>query len=395
MDRANKQWTQEEYDLLAEEWGMFSIETIAAHLGRSPASIKIKASKLNLGAHVRSSPLISLNVLLTELGLSKNGSGYSWNLKKLEEAGLKIHKHRVQNQSFRMVDIAEFWEFAEKNRHLFDFSKLEENVLGAEPKWVKTKRREDFQRRCAVKPSHTKWTEAEEKELLRLLRMHRYTYPEIAERLHRSEGSITRRMQDLGLKERPVNADKQSPWTAEQLRTITEMIKSGSNYENMSRAIGKSAKAIRGKVFTMYLTENLNKVSKLIGDGQWGDNRPDRTLSQKLLMTVEEKAQVKEEASKLVGLLTYRIRQHFEDQDNWQRHLCRNWHETKGCTVGGVDCDGCAAFARIHPQNCVRCGATFYESQENRMCERCRVARKKAGYRKYMKIIERDRRTKQ
>ena len=295
---------------------------------------------------------------------------------------------RVQNNSFRMVDIGEFWEFAENNRHLFDFSRLEENALGEEPDWVKAKRTEDCKRARNVKPHNEKWTEHEDRELLRLLREYRYTYSEIAARLHRTEGAITRRITDLGIKERPLKADNHTKWTGDELQTLGRMIKAGSTYESMSETVGKSSKAIRGRVFNMYLTENLSKVSKIIGDGEWGDNRPERKLSQKLLMTIEEKQQTKTEMSSLVALLTYRIRKHFDDQDNWQRNLCTNWDKVRGCTIGGVNCDGCSDFQRIRPQYCARCGATFYEREENRICEPCRIARKKAGYRKYLRTIK-------
>lgn len=386
-----RNWTREEYAVLAEEWGQYSIPTIAKHLNRSEGAVKLKAGRMGLGAHIDNSDLIPFNVLIQELGLSKGrgGSNYSWSLQKLKDAGLKIHTHRVSANTFRMVDIDEFWEFAEKNRHLFDFSRLEENALGAEPAWVKVKRAEDFKRTFMVKPHNAKWTEAEDRELLRLLRAYRYTYPEIAARLCRSEGAIQRRVLDLGIKERPLKADNHTLWTAEELQLVGRMIKAGSSYEIMSRAVGKSAKAIRGRVFNMYLTESLDKVARMIGDGEFGDNRPERKLSQKLLMTVEEKAQVKESMSRLVGLLTYKIREHFDDQDNWQRNLCQHWDKVKGCTAGGVNCDDCADFLRIRPQYCGRCGATFYEQKENRICERCRTARKKSAARKYMRMQER------
>lgn len=370
---------------------MYSIPTIAKRMNRSEAAIKVRATRLGLGAHIAASEFITFNVLIQELGISKPGSGscYSWALEKFQKCGLKIHKHRVQNNTFKMVNIEEFWEFAEKNRHLFDFSRLEENVLGMEPEWVKVKRAEDYKRARMVKPKNFRWTEAEDRELLRLLRMYRFTYPEIAARLCRSEGAIQRRIQDLGYKERPLKADNQVKWTQEQLNILDQMIKDGSSYETMSGAIGKSAKAIRGKVFTVYLTEDLDKVCRMIGDGKFGDNRPERKLSQKLLMSTEEKAEVKEQMSKLVGLLTYQIRKHFDDQDNWQRNLCQHWDKVKGCTAGGVNCDDCADFLRIRPQYCGRCGATFYEQKENRICERCRIARKKSAARKYLWAQER------
>lgn len=380
---AGKNWTQAELDTLEAEWGVKSIPTIAKNLGRSEEAIMLKAGKLGLGAFLENAELISFNVFLHALGI--NG-GYSWELNKLKKAGLRIHTKKVRNNSFRMVDIDEFWAFAEQNRHLFDFSKFERYALGAEPEWVEAKRSEDCRRALMVQPHNAKWTAAEDSLLRSLLRAHRYTWPEIAARLRRSEGAIQRRVNDLGIKERPLKADNHTLWTEEQLLTVGEMIKAGSSYETMSQEVGKSTKAIRGRVFNMYLTENLGKVSKLIGDGQWGDNRPDRKLSQKLHMTPEEKAQTKAEMSKLVGLLTYQIRKHFDDQDNWQRNMCQNWDKVKGCTVGGVDCDDCGHFIRLRPQYCIRCGATFYERLENRLCERCRVQRKKSAQRKYMRL---------
>lgn len=379
-----RNWTREEYNLLAEWWGQYSIPTIAKRMNRSEDAIRIKASRMGLGAHVAASDLISFNVLIQELGISKNGSSYSFTYKKLTAAGLPIHTHRVQSNSFRMVNIEEFWTFAEKNRRLFDFSRLEENVLGEEPAWVKVKRTEDFKRTFMVKPKNVHWTEAEERELLRLLRQYKYTYPEIAAKLNRSEGSIQRRIQDLGYKERPIKADNHVQWTDEQLQALGRMMKDGCSYETMSAALGKSAKAIRGKVFTVYLTENLDKACALMGDGEFGDNRPERTVKQRLLMTVEEKNAVKDAMSRLAGLLTTKIRKHFDDQDNWQRNLCQHWDAVKGCTAGGVNCDDCADFLRIRPQYCGRCGATFFERKENRICERCRTARKKSAARKYL-----------
>ncbi len=381
-----RNWTQAERDQLSEEWGMYSIGTLAKRLNRSENGIICMAQRLNLSAHIRSSDLISLNQLFKALGTPHD---YSYKHAKLEELGLKVRRHKVKNNSFRMIDIAEFWIFAEKNKHLFDFSRMEPYALGAEPDWVASKRSEDFKRCMTVKPHNAAWTEAEDRELLRLLRMYRYTYPEIAERLYRSEGAIQRRVLDLGIKERPLKADNHVLWTDDELNTIAEMIKAGSNYESMSRAVGKSAKAIRSKVYNMYLTENLNKVAQLIGDGKWGDNRPDRPLSKRLLMTVEEKTETKDQLSKLAGLLAFRIRQHFDNEDNWQRHLCCNWHDVKGCTAGEASCDECGAFERIRPQYCGRCGATFLERQENRICEKCRAERKKAGYRKYLRMCER------
>ena len=107
-----KNWTQEELTVLEEEWGNKSIPAIAKKLGRSVNAIRIKAFKLGLGSFLESSTLISLSVLLKTFGIVGSYTEY---MKKLKKHGLKIHKKKVNNNSFRMVDIDEFWKFAEKN----------------------------------------------------------------------------------------------------------------------------------------------------------------------------------------------------------------------------------------------------------------------------------------
>lgn len=378
---AGANWTNKQIDILCEKWGTVSIPQIAEQLGRTTTAVKIKASRLHLGAALDNSRFVTLNVFLKAIGVT--GGGYTLNL--LKKAGLKIHMQKVEKCSFKMIDIDEFWKFVDKNRNMIDFSRFSAGTIGPEPEWVKFKREEDFKRKSIVQPHNTKWTDGEDKELIRLLREHKYTYPDIALRLHRSEGAIQRRVLDLGIKERPIKADNHTLWTEEQTSTLCDMIKKGSNYESISLIIGKSSKAIRGKVFATYLTENIDKARALICDGEWGDNRPSRVVSQRRLMSVDEKAEVSSLLSSLSGVLASRIRQHFEESDNWQRHLCRHWNSIKGCESNGTNCDSCSSFERIRAQHCARCGATFYERQENRMCLKCRKVKRKIGYKKYLR----------
>lgn len=382
-----KKWTAEDYAQLREEWGLYSIPTLANRMGRTVKAIKIKAVRLKLGGVCENSDKIPFNHLLQALGIY--GSYAHW-LKRFAEAGLIITYQKVIHKRVRMVDIDQFWDFAEKNKNLIDFSRVEKNILGIEPQWVDTKRSEDIKRSWIVKPHNAAWSLAEDAELSRLVGMYSYSYSEISQRLNRSEGAVAKRIVTLGLKGRPVKADNHDLWTQEQLSRVCALIKCGSSYENISADIGKSSKAIRGLVFRMYLTENLSKVCKMIGDGDWGNNRPARIISQKRVMSASEKQNLKTEINKLVNLLAYKIRDQFDTQDNWQRYLCKNWDDTKGCLAGETNCDSCVAFSRLQPRYCVRCGASFYERTNKRMCERCRLQRKKQGYLKYLKLQQRN-----
>lgn len=252
-----KMWKPEELEYLQDKWGYSSVKAIAKALGRSENAINIKAVKLKLGAHLDSGQYLSLNQLLLTIGVT---GGNSYFISTLQKRGLKIKRHKVRNCSFKVVDISDFWEFAEKNKELFDFSRLEQNVLGIEPKWVNIKRNEDVKKNRLQKPHNEEWTPAEDAELIRLLKMHRYGYAELEQRLRRTSGAIQRRVIDLDIKERPVRANPHSRWTDEQKKLVAQLIKKGSSYSTIAFEVGKSTKAVRGMVGRLFGTENLDKA---------------------------------------------------------------------------------------------------------------------------------------
>lgn len=185
-----------------------------------------------------------------------------------------------------------------------DFSRFEENMLGQEPGWVKEKRKRDVEKNNSY--ITTPWTSIEDSRLEYLVKKQKYTYRELSAMMRRTEGAIQRRICDLGLKDRPLKADNHTRWTEQEFEMLGEMIKSGCNYEYMSERLGKSAKAIRGKVYTMYLTENLDKVRELLGTGSFGNNRPERKLKQWNVMNAEERAEVKNLIVQLLAIMNYK-----------------------------------------------------------------------------------------
>lgn len=156
-------------------------------------------------------------------------------------------------------------------------------------------------------------------------------------------------------------------------------------YEQMADVVAKSVKAIRGRVYQMYLTESLDKVREMIGSGPWGAGRPERKIKQYLQMSLEEKAQTKALITRLAAIIRNQYKQNFEDCDYWQKDICQHWDGY--CTAGETDCDSCLSFQRIKPQYCKRCGKEFLERKENLYCKDCRDARKKQ-YLKKMAILD-------
>lgn len=374
-----RSWTQEEKQYLEDNWGTLSVGTIAKNLNRSKTGIEVMKSRMGLGAFLESGDYVSWNTLIKALGMSSSGyMSKSW----IQNRGFPVHNKKVGSNSFKVVRLEEFWEWAERNRDLLDFSKFEANTLGMEPEWAKTKRRHDIEKNR--KYITTPWTAAEDKKLIRLLKKKKYSYEELSRELRRTNGAINRRIHTLGLEERPIKADNHIKWTEEEFHIIGEMIKAGSGYEAMAQQIGKSAKAIRGRVYSMYLTENLDKVRMLIGNDNWGDNRPERQIKHWRVMNVQEKHETQELLIHLVTALQYEFKQQL-DQTEWgeffQKDMCQNFSSECLKTTG---CDECENFVRIRPQNCKMCGKTFYEKAQSNFCQSCRDMRRRQYLRKKM-----------
>ena len=373
-------WTPEEYIYLDDNWGIKSLTTLAKNLGRSENAIRVKVFKRGLGAFLEAGEYITLNQLSLALGRGciNTYTLTSWG----KNRGFPIKTKKVQNCSFRVVYLDEFWKWAEQHRTFIDFSKVEKHALGKEPDWVKEQRRTDTVK--ADKYKKSPWTPTEDKRLVDMLKLHRYTYHELAQTLGRTCGAIQRRICDLGIMERPIKADNHDKWTEEDLARFAELIKTGMSYDLMAEELGRSSKALRGRTGWVYRTENLDKIITLMGDGGWGDGAPEPTVRHRFRLS-----SVKQDLTRLCQLLL--IHKNEMDFDGyWQKSMCMCWDDIKGCTAGEFDCDSCGSFRRIREQVCAQCGGSFWERKENRFCAGCRQARKKQAQRKFARSRVRD-----
>lgn len=386
--RQHKTWTPEEEYYLQNSWGLVSIHGIAKHLGRSIDAVKVRANRIGLGNMIYYGDYITLNQLLIAVKGTNAGGGYvlkSW----VKERGLPVHRQKIINKYVRVVYLDEFWKWAEKNRSFIDFAKMEPLALGAEPDWVAQQRKLDFQGYAIQRKDP--WTSEDDSRLIMLLKMHKYTYAELSDMLRRSSGAIQRRCCDLGIKERPVKAssnDTKNKWTDRDFEILANGIRNGECYSSIGKKIGKSDKAIRGKVYFVYLSEDADKVRAMMGDHPWGYGAPEPTVKQAIHLSRTRK-ETKAELSQICGVLAWLLTQKKKtDYDQYfQRAMCMQWDELNSiCGAGCDDCDSCTEFIRIRPQYCTRCGGTFYERKENRVCPPCRVARKKQAQKKWAKL---------
>lgn len=290
---ANENWTQEELEYLKDRWGETSITAMAKHLGRSVNAVKLKAGRIGLGRHLHSGTRITLCQLCEAIG-KKNS--YGWIKDRWVRLGLPIHYQKSISKRYAMVDIDEFWEWAEKHKGLVDFSAFPKYTLGAEPDWVDEARHAAWLARTNKKP----WTKAEDRMLETRLKEFRYTYNDLCKEMNRTEGAIKRRIITLGLAERPIrNYDKH--WQDDEIETLLRMRSAGHCWEEIGRKLNRSGSAVRGKYERLQNPEYCKR---------------------------------------------YYRRQREALQDYFQKDQCIHYIKTIGCELHKTDCDSCTHFIR-------------------------------------------------
>jgi hypothetical protein len=239
-------WTKEDEEYLQDNWGSVSIAGIAKYLGRSLNAVKLKAQKSGLSDARMNFDGITLNQLA--LALDKTFTSVkSW----IETYGMPVKKKLFCKEARVMViGYSDFWKWAEQHKEVINLAKMEENMIGPEPKWAKVKRNADKLRSQKTWQS-VKWTIAEDQILAQLVRLQDTTYSYLANHFNRSESSIKRRLYDLNINFRPVSLDKHVRYTTTEVQQLMEMAQAGYGYETIAQRIGKGALGVRGKLERM------------------------------------------------------------------------------------------------------------------------------------------------
>lgn len=260
-------WTAEEETYLKEAWGSASIPYIAQKLHRSENAIHIRAQRMGLGAFTESGDYVTYLQLLRVLYNNPDVlHSYTWTRELWTRNGLKIRQKKIERSKVYVVDIQDFWDFAEKNKHLLDFSHMEKNALGAEPSWAAEKRRLD-QLANLNNATQSKWTPYE----LSLLKLYasqpmKHSVQELAKLIGRSEGAVLRKCSSIGY-DIKIRKNKCKAYSEEELKFIAQEIIKGSRYAIIAAALGRSEKSLRGVVYQRLGTESLNEAQKQLSAG--------------------------------------------------------------------------------------------------------------------------------
>ena len=191
-----RRWTAEEKAYLEEKWGSVSISSICKRLNRTEKAVKYKAFEMKLGAFIENGTYITLSQLWFIIGHDHKMSSRDRKYLVLNKK-MPCRKQQIGKRFVYVVEIDDFWEWAERNKDIINFSKMEENILGMEPNWVKEQRKHDYNH---VKGKQ-RWTEQDVAKLKFYLRRD-YSYSEIAVLLSRTKLAIEGKVNRLKSKER-------------------------------------------------------------------------------------------------------------------------------------------------------------------------------------------------
>ncbi|MCR4436187.1 MAG: helix-turn-helix domain-containing protein [Clostridiales bacterium] len=160
-------------------------------------------------------------------------------------------------------------------------------------------------------------------------------------------------------------------WTPEEDAKAIMLFKAGMNYVQIGKQLQRSREAVERR---------LSRLD-VWGSGKFVGDRKYKTSGR--FAELKEQAERRKLITRLAELILIKRNQIAFD-GYWQKSMCMNWHDIKGCTAGQNNCDECTEFIRIQEQYCRRCGATFYKRQISDICDPCATARKKQYQRKWV-----------
>lgn len=235
-------WTAEELEYLENKWGSASLKAISNHLNRSINAVKCKAHRIGLRNCRETGDLITV-FRFAKIIHEDYAIIIRW-IKKFDfPARQKIF---IEKKREWVLTISDFWPWAKDHKHLINFYQIEPLILGREPGWVAEQRKIDHYN---LQKARKKFWSREDVDLLRsLVKLQKYSYPEIASILKRTESAIKRKLIELGIKDRPVYLDNHRQWTSEDVALMLELLQKGYGLNTIATKLGRSELGIRGKL---------------------------------------------------------------------------------------------------------------------------------------------------
>jgi len=226
-----KPWQPDEITYLQDNWAYKSVKLISAKLKRPSRSVVYKARALNLGGAYNSGEHLSANQVSVLLGIDVHTVTDRW----IAKYGLKSSRIAMIKREDRRVSIVDLTKWLKDNPDRWNATRLKYLGLGAEPKWLKDKRKAD-----ALIPvkANNKWTNVDDSTLISLLRIG-LTCEEIGKRLSRPEKGVFRRVSRLRERGKLPKCNVKVRWTEREEEIFRELEDQGMSDVAIAEELGR------------------------------------------------------------------------------------------------------------------------------------------------------------
>ena len=136
-----KKWTDEETEILKNNWGVLSYKEIARLVNKPIPSVKCRANYIGLSHSFESATSVTIKAVYDAVW-GYNPSTQS--IEKLVSKGFPLYYKVFGRRRYRLVELEKFWEWLKEHQNEISFLRFEKYSLGPEPKWVDEKRKADW-----------------------------------------------------------------------------------------------------------------------------------------------------------------------------------------------------------------------------------------------------------
>lgn len=192
----SRRWTQTELDYLEKYWGRKSQYLIAKKLNRTVEGISQKAKSIGLESWQKSVDDITVTELAKCFNMQWNTIIKCW----IGKHGLPCRTQKVsERKNIHHIAIDDFWKWANRNKEKVHWERLEENVLGIEPHWVKPLRKE-----LAKEPYRHRWDKTKKESLASDLKLEIFTESELCEKYETNPRALRQMLYRMKIWQRPI-----------------------------------------------------------------------------------------------------------------------------------------------------------------------------------------------
>lgn len=201
-----RRYTEEEIKFIKKHTGSKTVKAIAVHLDRSYPSVFKKIQQLHLD------------------------TGYAWSDEDV---------HYLINH-YEKETLEEIANHLKRNKGSVRAKIKRLGLVATDIAQVRKRKEKHFY----------PWTNKEEELLRSLAESRTFTYPDIAEKLNRSERSIQSKLRRLKLPT-PMPLDRHNFYTTEDEKELEKLYKEGNTLEEIGFRMNRSARAVKGKLIRM------------------------------------------------------------------------------------------------------------------------------------------------